>query len=103
MWVQLICSENNISCLNDSAVLFAENIPATPSTTSLLMRDDPTTNAPTTSGPSSPLSIADPPGLDNVPVAANRDLRLMEERLATLEAQIAAQQQPPPYIHEDDD
>jgi hypothetical protein len=38
----------------------------------------------------------------NAEPTGSTDLRFLEERLANLEAQVAVQQHPPPYIHEGD-
>jgi hypothetical protein len=74
-----------------------------PSTTSLLTpSDDLSTPIPAT--PESSTLFRPPPETEPpAPSATSRDLRLMEERLATLEAQIAVHQHPPPYVNEDDE
>lgn len=76
---------------------------AGPSAVSLLTPSDGSLAAiPTVSASSGPAPEVQPPAPINT---RSRDsgLRLMEERLAVLEAQVAVQQEPPPYVHEDDD
>ncbi|KAJ6476896.1 hypothetical protein C8R45DRAFT_1158032 [Mycena sanguinolenta] len=56
----------------------------------------------TASAPTAPSSaVLDSPSPIVTATATSRDMQ-MEERLAALEAQMAVQQQPPPYLHEDD-
>ncbi|KAF7363735.1 Myb-DNA-bind-2 domain-containing protein [Mycena sanguinolenta] len=85
------------------------------STVSLLRpQDDHSAGAPTAPSSNCAPSIMDPTDLHNssspdvIPTTTttSRDMRWMEERLVALEAQMAAQvvqQQPPPYLHEDDE
>ncbi|KAJ7940320.1 hypothetical protein B0H13DRAFT_1937559 [Mycena leptocephala] len=76
---------------------------AGPSAVSLLTPSDGSSAAiPTVSASPGPAPEVQPPAPINT---RSRDsgLRLMEERLAVLEAQVAVQQEPPPYVHEDDD
>ncbi|KAJ7940314.1 hypothetical protein B0H13DRAFT_6144 [Mycena leptocephala] len=74
-----------------------------PSTTSLLTPSD-VLSTPIPATPESSTLFRPPPETEPpAPSATSRDLRLMEERLATLEAQIAVHQHPPPYVNEDDE
>ncbi|KAF7363736.1 hypothetical protein MSAN_01031400 [Mycena sanguinolenta] len=84
---------------------------AGPSTISLLAPEDRSAEGQTTPSSENAPSILEPIVTENATTpngtssTTSRDIRWMEERLAALEAQVAAQQlqQPPPYIHEDDD
>ncbi|KAJ7940312.1 hypothetical protein B0H13DRAFT_5870 [Mycena leptocephala] len=67
------------------------------------------TTIPPDSDPSPPPLPIEPPGANNTPPAnsangpTSGDFRSLEERLAMLEAQVAVDHHPPPYVHEDDD
>ncbi|KAJ7721538.1 hypothetical protein DFH07DRAFT_857672 [Mycena maculata] len=83
--------------------------PGALSTTSLLPQT-PTTSAQTSpseahdatdAAPEQPQPEVEPPARINAQPSRDSGYRVLEERLATLEAQVADQQQPPPYVQED--
>ncbi|KAJ7047136.1 hypothetical protein C8F04DRAFT_1387605 [Mycena alexandri] len=72
-----------------------------PSTASLLLPETRSNPSDSHGSQPHPEVAIEPPAVQSGRTTS-RDFRFLEERLATLEAQVAVQQQPPPYIHDDD-
>ncbi|KAJ7510175.1 hypothetical protein B0H11DRAFT_1958029 [Mycena galericulata] len=75
---------------------------ATSFSTTALLPQTPSSLAHTTDAePSQPYPETEPPARIDTQPSRDSGYRILEERLATLEAQVAVQQLPPPYVHRD--